>query len=180
MADYKRLASDRVYAGRLLKIDRDRVKLPNGRETTLEMVRHPGASAIVPFVTADEILLVRQFRYATEGFILEVPAGTLNAGEDPESCARREVEEESGHRAGRLERLASIYTTPGFTDEVIHLWAAYDLTPVGQNLDPDEVMTVERMPLATAVERIGRGEIVDSKTICALLLADRRHRGATP
>ncbi len=171
MAEHRRLASERVYDGRLLKIDRDRVLLPNGRETTLEMVRHPGASAIVPFISPDEILLVRQFRYATDGFILEIPAGTLNPGEDPETCARREVEEESGFRAGRIDRLASIYTTPGFTDEVIHLWAAYDLTQVGQNLDHDEVMSVERLPLSKAVEMIGTGDIVDSKTICALLLA---------
>lgn len=180
MADHSRLDSERVYEGRLLKIDRDRVRLPNGRETTLEMVRHPGASAIVPFITPGDILLIRQFRYATGGFIYEVPAGTLNPGEDPEACARREVEEESGHRAGRLERLASIYTTPGFTDEVIHLYAAFDLTPVGQSLDHDEVLTVERMPLAEAIARIDRGEIVDSKTICALLLAERRDRGPGP
>ena len=179
MADHERLKSERVYEGRLLKIDRDRVRLPNGRETILEMVRHPGASAIVPFITPGDILLIRQFRYATGGFIYEVPAGTLNPGEDPETCARREVEEESGHRAGRLERLASIYTTPGFTDEVIHLYAAFDLTPVGQNLDHDEVLTVERMPLAEAVARIGRGDIVDAKTICALLLAERAARGTT-
>ncbi len=171
MAEHRRLATERVYEGRLLKIDRDRVLLPNGRETTLEMVRHPGASAIVPFISPDEILLVRQFRYATDGFILEIPAGTLNPGEDPETCARREVAEESGFRAGRIDRLASIYTTPGFTDEVIHLWAAYDLTQVGQNLDHDEVMSVERLPLAKAIEMIGSGDIVDSKTICALLLA---------
>jgi len=176
MADYERVSSDRVYEGRLLKIDRDRVKLPNGRETTLEMVRHPGASAIVPFVSPDDVLLIRQFRYAAGGFIYEVPAGTLNPGENPEACARREVEEESGHRAGRLQRLASIYTTPGFTDEVIHLYAAFDLSPVGQNLDHDEVLSVERMPLREAIGRIGRGEIVDSKTICALLLADRAKR----
>ncbi len=170
---------DAAIQGKLLKIDRDRVRLPNGRETSLEMVRHPGASAIVPFITPDDILLIRQFRYATGGFIYEVPAGTLNTGEDPETCARREVEEESGHRAGRLERLASIYTTPGFTDEVIHLYAAFDLTPVGQNLDHDEVLTVERMPLAEAIARIGRGDIVDSKTICALLLAERAGRNSS-
>jgi ADP-ribose pyrophosphatase len=180
MTDHERKSSERVYEGKLLKIDRDRVKLPNGRETTLEMVRHPGAAAIVPFITPDDILLIRQFRYAAGGFIYEVPAGTLNPGENPESCARREVEEESGHRAGRLQRLASIYTTPGFTDEVIHLYAAFDLTPVGQNLDHDEVLTVERMPLAEAVARIGRGEIVDSKTICALLLAERAKHGTSP
>ncbi len=179
MADHERLNSERVYEGKLLKIDRDRVRLPNGRETTLEMVRHPGASAIVPFITPDDILLIRQFRYATGGFIYEVPAGTLNPGEDPESCARREVEEESGHRAGRLERLASIYTTPGFTDEVIHLYAAFDLTPVGQKLNHDEVLSVERVPLAEAIAMIDRGELVDSKTICALLLAERAARSAS-
>lgn len=178
MADHQRISTERVYSGRLLKIDRDRVQLPNGRATTLEMVRHPGASAIVPFITPDEILLVRQFRYATGGFILEVPAGTLNPGEAPEACAHREVAEEAGYRAGRLVPLASIYTTPGFTDEVIYLWAAYDLTPVGQNLDHDEVLSVERLPLAEAVTQIAAGGIVDAKTICALLLAERITRAA--
>jgi len=168
---HQRLASDRVYSGRLLKIDKDRVRLPNGRETELEMVRHPGASAVVPFIGTDEVLLIRQFRYATGGFILEVPAGTLRPGENPDDCARREVEEEVGQRPGRLERLASIYTTPGFTDEIIHLYAAYDLVPSKQNLDHDEVLTVERLPFKTALEGIRKGEIIDSKTICALLLA---------
>lgn len=168
---FKRIASERVYAGRLLKIDRDRVELPNGSTTDLEMVRHPGASAVVPFVTADEVLLVRQFRYATSGFILEVPAGTLNKGESPDACAHREVEEEAGHRAGRLEKLGAIYTTPGFTDEVIHLYAALDLTPTGQRLDHDEVLTVERIPFRRAIEMIREGGIVDAKSICALMLA---------
>ena len=169
--DYEKLRGERVYSGKLLQVDRDRVRLPNGRETDLEMVRHPGASAVVPFVTAEEVLLIRQFRYAAKGFILEVPAGTLDAGEEPIDCARREVEEEVGHRAGRLAHLGSIFTTPGFTDEVIHLWAGYDLEPVPQRLDPDEVLTVTRLPFAEALEGIRRGEIVDSKTICALLLA---------
>jgi ADP-ribose pyrophosphatase len=168
---FRRIASERVYAGRLLKIDRDRVELPNGSATDLEMVRHPGASAVVPFLGADEILMVRQFRYATSGFILEVPAGTLNAGESPDACAHREVEEEAGHRAGRLEKLGAIYTTPGFTDEVIHLYAAHDLTPTGQHLDHDEVLTVERLPFRLAIEMIRDGRIVDAKSICALMLA---------
>lgn len=169
--EFKRLSSQRVYTGRLLKIDRDEVLLPNGRKTDLEMVRHPGASAIVPFVGGDDVLLVRQFRYAAGGFILEVPAGTLQPGEEPEACARREVEEESGHRAGRLVLLASIRTTPGFSDEIIHLYAAYDLTPVAQRLDHDEVLTVERLSLAHALELIRDGGIVDAKSICALMLA---------
>jgi len=168
---FRRLSSDRVYAGRLLKIDRDRVELPNGRSTDLEMVRHPGAAAIVPFVSDEDILMVRQFRYAAAGFILEVPAGTLNPGEAPEACARREVEEEVGHRAGRLDKLGAIFTTPGFTDEVIHLYVARDLAPVRQNLDHDEVLTVERLPFRRALELIRSGGIVDAKSICALMLA---------
>jgi len=168
---FERLSTQRVYAGRLLKVDCDLVRLPNGSTTDLEMVRHPGAAAIVPFVSDDDILLVRQFRYAAQGFILEVPAGTLHAGEPPDLCARREVEEEVGHRAGRLLKIGSIYTTPGFTDEVIHLYVARDLIPVEQRLDADEVLTVERLPFRRAIDLIRLGEIVDSKTICALMLA---------
>ncbi|HEV8121711.1 MAG TPA: NUDIX hydrolase [Candidatus Polarisedimenticolia bacterium] len=174
--EFKRLSSERVYSGRLLKIDKDKVELPNGRTTDLEMVRHPGASAIVPFVTDDEILLIRQFRYATGGFIYEVPAGTLHKGEAPEECARREIQEEIGHRAGRLRLLASIFTTPGFTDEIIHLYAAHDLTPVPQNLDHDEVLTVERVPFTQAIEMVRDGRIKDAKSICALLLAREQSR----
>ena len=168
---FDRLSSERVYTGRLLKIDRDRVRLPGGGTTDLEMVRHPGASAVVPFVSDEDILMVRQFRYAARGFILEIPAGTLHEGEPPDECARREVEEEVGHRTGRLVKLTSIYTTPGFTDEVIHLYLARDLTPARQNLDHDEVLTVERLPFQRALEMARSGEIVDSKTICALMLA---------
>ena len=175
---FERLSTERVYSGRLLKIDRDRVRLPHGGTTELEMVRHPGASAVVPFVSDDDILLVRQFRYAAQGFILEVPAGTLHHGELPDECARREVEEEAGHRAGRLVRMASIYTTPGFTDEIIHLYLARDLTPAKQNLDHDEVLSVERLPFRRALELIRAGDIVDSKTICALMLAREVIAGA--
>ena len=173
---FEKLSTERVYSGRLLKIDRDRVRLPNGGTTDLEMVRHPGAAAVVPFVSDDEILMVRQFRYATGGFILEVPAGTLNPDEPPDACARREVEEEVGHRAAAMQKLGSIYTTPGFTDEVIHLYVARDLTPVPQRLDFDEVLTVERLPFRRALDLIRSGGIVDAKSICALMLA--REAGA--
>ena len=175
---YQTISSRRVYSGRLLRVDQDQVLLPNGSTTDLEMVRHPGASAVVPFVTEEDILLVRQFRYAAQGFILEVPAGTLQKEEPPDDCARREVEEEAGYRAGRILKIGSIYTTPGFTDEVIHLYVARDLTPVAQKLDADEVLTVERLPFKRAIELIRMGEIVDSKTICALLMA--RVAAATP
>ena len=169
--DYKRLATERVYSGRLLKIDKDKVELPNGQTTDLEMVRHPGAAAIVPFVSDDDVLLIRQFRYATGGFIYEVPAGTLHKGETPVACARREIQEEIGHKAGSLRLLASIFTTPGFTDEVIHLFVAHELIPVEQKLDHDEVLTVERIPFAKAIEMVRDGRIKDAKSICALLLA---------
>ena len=168
---FQKLSSQRVYSGRRISVELDRVLLPNGGETDLEMVRHPGASAVVPFVTDEDVLLIRQFRYAAQGFILEVPAGTLRPGEPPEECARREVEEEAGHRPGRLLKIGSIYTTPGFTDEVIHLFTARDLTPVSQNLDADEVLTVERLPFKRALDLIRLGEIVDGKTICALMMA---------
>lgn len=168
---HRRLNTERVYDGKLLHIDRDQVLLPNGRETVLEIVRHPGASAVVPFVTDDEILLVRQFRYATGGYILEAPAGTLDPGEEPRACAMREVEEEVGHRPGRLQPLGWIYTTPGFTDERIHLWTAHDLTPSRQKLDADEVLTVVRLSFEDALAKAYAGEITDAKTLCALMLA---------
>ena len=163
-----------VFKGKVVHLFVHEVALPNGRTTTLEVIRHPGASAVVPFVTPVEVLLVRQYRYATGGYLLEVPAGKLDPGEAPEACAERETAEETGYRPGRLERLGSIFTTPGFTDEVIHLFAAYDLEPVGTRHGEDEVMSVERMTFRDAVAMIDRGEITDAKSMCAILLAARK------
>jgi ADP-ribose diphosphatase len=157
-----------------VRVSTERVTLPNGHTTELDIVHHPGAAAVVPFTAPDEVLLIRQFRHAAGGHILEVPAGKLDAGEAPETCAARELEEEAGQRAGRLEALGWIWTTPGFTDERIFLFAAFDLTRVGQRLDGDEVIEVLRMPLAEALERVWRGEINDAKSAMALLHAARR------
>jgi len=165
-----------VYRGRVVKLYIDTVQLPNGNTIALEVVRHPGASAIVALTEADEVLLVRQFRHAVGGYILEVPAGKLD-GEPPEVCARRELVEEAGVAAGRLEKLGSIVTTPGFSDEVIHVFLATDLQPARQALEPDEVLTVERVAFAEALAMCARGEIRDAKSMCALLLADLRRRG---
>jgi ADP-ribose pyrophosphatase len=161
-----------AYRGRYLTVFKEEVELPNGHRIELDIVRHPGAAAIVPFVGEREVLLIRQFRHAAGGTILEVPAGKLD-GEDPEACARRELEEEAGRRAGRLVALGSIFTTPGFTDEVIHLFAAFDLQPVPTRHEESEVIEVVCMPLAEALDRIWSGELRDAKSALALLHAAR-------
>jgi ADP-ribose pyrophosphatase len=157
-----------------LDVSRERVTLPNGREVVLDIVRHPGAAAVVPFVSQDEVLLIRQFRHAAGGTILEVPAGKLDPGDTPELCAHRELEEEAGRRAGRLVRLGRIFTTPGFTDEVIHLFAAFDLTPVPRRPQDDEVIEVVPMRLAHALELVWSGELSDAKSALALIHAAHR------
>ncbi len=161
-------------SGFRLKLEREQVRLPNGQQVELDIVRHPGASAVVPFVSVDEVLLIRQFRHAAGGSILEVPAGKLEPGDTPEACAARELEEEAGRRAGRLEKLGWIFTTPGFTDEVIHLFAAYDLEPVPTRHERDEVIELVPLRLSTALEMIWRGELHDAKSALALLFAARR------
>jgi ADP-ribose pyrophosphatase len=174
MSDKARVVSSReVHHGRVVHLFVDTITLPNGHTTALEVIKHPGAAAVVPFLDADTILLVRQYRHAAGGYLLEIPAGKLDAGEAPEACAARETEEETGHRAGRLEKLGAILTTPGFTDEIIHLYAGYDLAPTTAALEADEDLTVLTMPFADALAMVERGEITDAKTMSALLLAAR-------
>jgi len=169
-----------IHRGRRIDLSVERVRLPNGMETELEVIHHPGAATILPFVDGNEILLLRQHRHCAGGDLLEVPAGTLNAGESPEACAAREVEEETGYRAGRLEPLGWIWTTPGFTDEKIHLFAAHDLTPGRQRLDDDEVIALERMTFDEALVRAARGDITDAKSIVTLFRASGGRRSLRP
>ena len=154
-----------------LEMKTERVELPNGKTTLLDIIRHPGAAAVVPFISQTEVLLIRQYRHAAGGTILEVPAGKLDAGETPEVCAARELEEEAGQRAGRLEPLGAIWTTPGFTDERIHLFAAFDLEAVAQRLEDDELIELVPMPLRDALELVWSGELPDAKSALALLQA---------
>jgi ADP-ribose pyrophosphatase len=160
-------------AGFRIEVSRERVVLPNGRELWLDIVHHPGAAAVVPFTGDAEVALIRQYRHAAGGTILEVPAGKLDRGEAPERCAERELAEEAGYRAGRLTALGSIWTTPGFTDEVIHLFAAFDLAPVASRPEDDEVIEVIRVPLDHALDLIWRGELRDAKSALALIHAAR-------
>jgi ADP-ribose pyrophosphatase len=160
-----------VKRGFAVQVRTERVLLANGHEVVLDIVPHPGASAVVPFASEREVLLIRQYRHAAGGSLLEVPAGKLEPGEPPERCAARELEEEAGQRAGRLVRLGCIWTTPGFTDERIHLFAAFDLEPVPRRPEDDEVIEVVRTSFDEALELIWRGELSDAKSALALLHA---------
>jgi ADP-ribose pyrophosphatase len=166
-----------VHKGRIVDLSIDTVRFPNGSTGKLEMIRHSGASAVLPVLSeldADDpqILLIRQYRYASGGYLLEVPAGRPDReGEDWEVCARRELQEETGLVAERLIRLTSIYTTPGFTDEKIHLFLALGLTTGTTALDDDEFLDTLTLPMSEALRMVRDGEITDAKTICTLLYA---------
>ena len=168
------LDSRRIYTGRVVRLDVDTVRFPDGSTGQLELIRHPGAAAIVPCASdppgADPtILLIRQYRYATGGELWEIPAGTLDPGEDPEVCARRELLEETGVTAARLQRLTSIWTPPGFTNEVIHLYLATGLTMGQPSRERDEFIEVVPQPLSRVLALIRDGEIRDAKTVVAIL-----------
>jgi ADP-ribose pyrophosphatase len=168
------LSTRRAYTGRVIKVDIDTVRFPDGSQGDLEMIRHPGAAAVVPCASDPSgpdptILMIRQFRYATGGPLWEIPAGTLGPGELPDVCARRELLEEAGVTAGRIERLTAVWTTPGFTDELIHLYLAQDLTRAEAAPEPDEFIEVVPRPLSQVLAGIREGEIRDAKTIVAIL-----------
>ena len=175
------ISSERLYTGRIVNLELDKVRFPDGSTGQLEMLRHPGASAVVPFLDAPgdadpRVLLIRQFRHAADGFIWEVPAGRLDAGEAPETCARRELEEETGMRAATLERLITIYTTPGFTDERIHLFLAHGLEQGAQHREADEFMELHTLRWSAVMAMVRGGEIQDGKTLASLLFVQSFRR----
>jgi ADP-ribose pyrophosphatase len=165
-----------LYKGKIFRLDKDTVRFPDGSESEFDIVRHPGAAAVVPFLSDPEgeepqILLLRQFRYAADGYIYEIPAGRLDAGEEPKDCAARELKEETGCTAERIEPLFTMFTTPGFTDETIHVFMATGLTHGQSAREPDEFAEVVIMRLAEALELIQQGAIPDGKTALAILFA---------
>jgi ADP-ribose pyrophosphatase len=168
------VSTSRLYSGRVIDLDLDTVRFPDDSTGQLEILRHPGASAVVPFIDPPgagdpRVILLRQFRHAADGYIWEVPAGRLDAGESPEACAARELEEETGMRAGRLERLTTICTTPGFTDERIHLFLALDLEPGAEGREADEFMELHTLRWSQVMEMMERGEVIDGKTLVTLM-----------
>lgn len=158
-----------IHAGRVGRFGLEEVELPNGAVVTLEILRHPGAAAVVPVHPDGSVTLIRQHRHAAGGLIWEIPAGKLEPGEAPEVCAARELAEEAG-LTGTLTPLLPLWTTPAFTDEVIHLYVARDLDPVPLALEADEVIEPVRFTAAEVRGMIARGEIRDGKTLVGLLL----------
>lgn len=166
--------SSRVgFEGRLVRVRVDEVLTANGRESVREVIVHPGAVAIVPLHSDGTVSLVRQWRQAAGRVLLEIPAGTLEPGEDPLACAHRELGEEVGLRAGRMERLFASYLAPGYSSELMHTYVAADLEPMVAQPDADEVLEPVRIPLTEAAAMVLAGELTDAKTVCGLLLAER-------
>jgi ADP-ribose pyrophosphatase len=165
----KRLSTKRVYTGKVISLDVDEVEEPGGVRGIREVVRQQGSVAALPVHDDGRITLVRQYRYAVDEYVWELPAGRLDPGETPEEGARRELEEEVGLRAGRMEPIARFYTTPGFCDELMHVFRATQLTSVPTRREEDERIEVGTFTLADAMAMVAGGEIHEGKTLVALL-----------
>jgi len=165
-----------AFEGRFLRVSLERHTLPDGRQEEFEIVRHPGGAAVLPVLEDGRLLLIRQYRPAVAESILELPAGKLDPGELPSDCAARELEEETGYRAGHLEPLGRMWTAVGFCDELLHLFVASDLVPGQRRLEPNEFITLAPLPPDEALAALRRGEIRDAKTQLALLLYLERLR----
>ena len=167
----QQISSKKIFEGHILKLFIDHVKLPNGKNATREKISHPGAVGIVPVTDDGNILLVRQYRYPVDDITIEIPAGKIDSQEEPEKCARRELAEEVGAINGDLKLLSSFYTTPGFCDEILHLYIATGFKVSDNNLDEDEFLDIISINLKEAVKWITDGRIMDSKTIIGILMA---------
>lgn len=176
MADPERtIASERIFQGRVIGVRVDSVELENGKTSQREIVEHPGAVCMVPVDAEGQVLLVRQYRKAAGEWLLEIPAGTKDKpGESPEDCAQRELAEECGQRAGRIERLGGFFSAPGFCTEFLDCFLMTELEPVDAAAEDDELLSVERYPLAEAVDMVMNGTIRDAKSVSGIMMAARR------
>ena len=161
----------RHYQGSLFSFDSEDFTLPNGSRTELAMVRHPGSTAVVALFDDNTVLIERQYRHAVNDYLLEIPAGTMEPGELPLDCARRELEEETGYVAEEFVELSQVLILPAYSDEKIHVYLARNLTLTLQNLDKDEIIVVEKYPIADVMRMIDIGQITDALTILSLQMA---------
>ncbi len=159
------------YQGALFSFVSEDVTLPNGSRTELAMVRHPGSTAVVALFDDNTVLMERQYRHAVKDYLLEIPAGTLEPGELPLDCARRELEEETGYAAEKFIEMSQVLILPAYSDEKIHVYLARDLTMTHQNLDTDEIIDVVKYPIEDTMRMIGEGQIADALTILSLQMA---------
>ena len=173
----KTVSRKQIYQGNIINVELLTVTLPDGREATRDVVLHPGASVVLPLSESGELYMVRQFRKPLEKVSLELPAGKLDHGEEPRVCAERELKEETGLTAENISPLISIHTTPGFSNEVLHLYVATGLAEGDACSDEDEFITSEKMPVGELVDMVLKGEITDAKSIIGILLAEKIVRG---
>ena len=162
------ISTNRIYEGKVVNLRVDEVRLENGNVARREVVEHPGAAAIVPILDGGDVILVRQYRYPIRNDLLEIPAGTLKANEDPERCAVRELEEETGYRCNSISKVMECFLAPGYSTEKIHIYLAKQLTKTQTKMDQDECITLERCPFSEALQKIRKGEIRDAKSIVGL------------
>jgi ADP-ribose pyrophosphatase len=175
--NYRVLSHRDIFAGKVFDVFVDNIEYDTGVKGVREVARHPGGAVVVAMFPDETILLVRQFRFAIDKWLWELPAGKLDPGEDPLKAARREFEEETGYTAGDMQILTRVYSTPGFCTEMLHIYIATELVlkPEGQDLEEGErTLTVHRLPVAKVIEMIEQGEITDAKTICGVFLAYRK------
>lgn len=169
----KTVSERHIYKGNIINVDNLTITLPDGRQATRDIVRHPGASVVVPLNEKGEVYMVRQFRKPIDMVTIEIPAGKLDPGEDPLVCAKRELKEETGLEAKEIRHLVSIHSTPGFSDEVLHMYSATGLSEGESCADEDEFISTEKYPVADLIDMILNGKITDAKTIIGVLLADK-------
>lgn len=167
------ISSRPIYSGRIIDVRVDTVRLQNGRESTREIVDHAPSICVVPVDAEGNVLMVRQYRKPVDQFLLEVPAGGIEAGETPEEAAQRELQEEIGHTTGNLLAMSAFWLAPGWCSEFMYSFLATDLKPAALDSDEDEFIEVVRVPLSAAMDVIASGEVQDAKSVASLLLALR-------
>lgn len=169
----KTISVNKIYKGGIIEVEAQKVTLPDGRVASRDIIRHPGAAAIVPINDSNEVYMVRQFRKPVDKMLLEIPAGKLDHNEDPRICAERELKEETGLAAKDIKHLISIYSTPGFSDEVLHIYSATGLSQGETSMDEDEFLSCEKVHIDKLVDMVLNNEINDAKSVIGILLADR-------